>query len=262
MGAEGRAGGRQRRIGGRVPASERTETLRAETPHGELVLQLRAEPPGGASLILAGAFLMDSDLSLSEEELARRALAEIPRSRARRGLRALVAGLGLGLTLRELLRERAIAQVVVIELFAELVAWNRTRLSAINGHALADPRVSCLITDLREYLVLPPSGEPARFDLLLFDIDNGPTWLSLPGNAWLYSREGLEAVRRAVAPGGVAAFWASEPAPAFEAELEEMGLPWARECIVPPAGPGERRLEYTLYFVRPGVDEGEATGGA
>jgi hypothetical protein len=134
------------------------ESRRAATPWGELVLQIRPGPPPSAALILAGLFLMDSESGASERALAQRGLARlsairagwanraIPASRgddpAQVAVRALIGGLGLGITLRALLDDPLVRQVQVVELFEELVAWNRQHLGFLNGGALDDPRVS------------------------------------------------------------------------------------------------------------------------
>jgi len=252
------------------------ETLRADTPHGELVLQLRGGARPGAALFLAGSILMDSDLAASERELARRGLAALEEARqsdgapggeAResgdgpgeamggaprraRGCSVLVAGLGLGLTLEELLSLRGVGRIEVVEIFAPLVDWNRGPLAPLNGRALADPRVGVRVGDLREFLEADLRGA-ARYDLLLLDIDNGPTWLSLAGNSWLYEREGLERLRAHTAPRGVIAFWATEASAPFEDVLRRTAWgAWRRETIRCPLGDGQRVLEYTLYLLR------------
>ena len=226
------------------------DRVRAETPYGELVLQVRRTGRPSAALILAGTFLMDSDVSVSEEALARRALAaHAAQAAGGPPLRVLVAGLGLGITLRELLASERVAEVVVVEILAPLVEWNRTHLAALNGQALADPRVTCVVEDVRHILAPPPGPAVPRYDLLLFDTDNGPTWLSIPANAWLYEPEGLRCMEQWLAPGGVAAFWATEKSAAFAEVLARCALTW-REEIIGWEDPGSgRRLEYALYLV-------------
>lgn len=236
-------------------ATPETRTYRAATAAGELVLQIRATTPPSASLILEGMFLIDSDSAESERELARLGLEALRRARGRgatraagRGARVVVGGLGLGITLRALLDRMGEGSVTVVEVFDPVVAWNRGPLAALNGDALRDPRVSCFVGDLREFLTRGPDADP--FDLLLLDIDNGPTWLALPSNAWLYSREGLEALHARIAPGGVAAFWATERAPDFEAQLADLSWgAWSYASVRTPVRPGEPPLECWIYFV-------------
>ncbi|MCK4412267.1 MAG: hypothetical protein KAY32_01860 [Candidatus Eisenbacteria sp.] len=254
-----------------------TRSLRAQTPWGELALQLRSAPHPGAALILDGAFLMDSDAAESERRLAQRGLAvwegrrahqgpDVQEgSRSQPGCRVMVAGLGLGLTLRALLAQPGVARVDVVELFPQVVAWNRRELAELNGRALADARVSVHVGDLRGFLeAARRGGRPAglgAYYLVLLDIDNGPTWLSLPANAWLYDPEGFARLQAVLAPGGLVAYWATEPCPEFEALLEarvaEDGgqSAWSRESVVyepegmdRTLGPG-RRMESYLYFL-------------
>ena len=228
-----------------------TQTYRASTSAGELVLQVRGTTPPSASLILEGMFLIDSDSAESERELARLGLEALQRARGRGraasgDVRVVVGGLGLGITLRALLDAMGEGGVTVVEVFDPVVAWNRGPLVALNGDALRDPRVSCFVGDLREYVT---QGSDA-IDLFLLDIDNGPTWLALPSNAWLYSRVGLEALHARLAPAGVAAFWATERAPDFEARLADLPWgAWSYASVRTPVRPGEPPLECCVYFV-------------
>jgi hypothetical protein len=53
------------------------------------------------------------------------------------------------------------------------------------------------------------SGAP--YDAILLDVDNGPEGLIRRANDALYNLKGLRAIRRALRPGGVLAFWSSGP---------------------------------------------------
>lgn len=232
-------------------ATPETRTYRAATTAGELVLQLRGTNPPSASLILEGMFLIDSDSAESERELAWLGLEALNRARgrgsaARDRLRVVVGGLGLGITLRALLERMGEGSVTVVEVFEPVVEWNRGPLAGLNGGALRDPRVTCFVGDLRTYL----TREPDAADLFLLDIDNGPTWLALPSNAWLYGGEGLAALRARMAPAGVAAFWATERAADFEARLADLPWgTWSYASVRVPVRPGEPPLECWIYFV-------------
>jgi spermidine synthase len=231
-------------------AAPETRTFREPTPAGDLVLQIRGGERASASLILEGMFLIDSDGAESERAMAWLGLEALRRVRGGAGpgpARVLVGGLGLGITLRELLGQPGVGFVQVVEVFEAVVRWNRGPLVALNGGALRDGRVSCAVGDLREFFTAPPD---AGFDLLLLDVDNGPTWLALPSNAELYTRAGLERMRRHMAPRGVAAFWATERAPDFEARLAELPWgEWSRASVDAPVRPGEPPLECQLYFL-------------
>lgn len=238
------------------------QTLRSTTPWGELILQIRVRPPRSASLILEGTFLMHSESGASERALATRGLEllrsgwggerdpDAPQIRPR----VLVGGLGLGITLAEVVRDPDVRQVCVVEVFEPLIEWNRRHLGFLNRGALDDSRVSCQVGDLLELTPGDPesAGMPGPFDLLLLDIDNGPTWLSLPSNAGLYAADGLRGLLGWIAPGGLAVFWAQEPASDFETSLAGMdGIRWRREAVVWHPSRDDRQVEDFLYFVSP-----------
>ncbi len=61
-----------------------------------------------------------------------------------------------------------------------------------------------------------------QFDLILLDIDNGPTFLAVPENERLHTNEGLALLRTRLAPGGVAVFWARERCAEFERRLDAL----------------------------------------
>ena len=46
---------------------------------------------------------------------------------------------------------------------------------------------------------------------MLLDVDNGPEGLIRKANDALYDTKGLQAIRRALRPGGVLAVWSSGP---------------------------------------------------
>jgi spermidine synthase len=200
----------------------------------------RATAPGGEELLLrrrgaafeiriGGRELMSSRGFASEQEMARLACAAIGR---RAAPRVLIGGLGMGYTVRAALDAlRPDAKLVVAELVAAVVAWNRFPLAPLAGAPLADPRVVVREADAAAVL-RDPGG---RFDAILLDVDNGPDWVTVAANAWLYAAEGLAAARAALAPGGVLAVWSADPSPAFLARLRQAGFA-ARAVTVPARG--------------------------
>lgn len=232
-----------------------TLVLREQTPWGELVLRIEGGARPVVRLILEGTFLMDSESVASERALAHRGLARwrefSGRPRAKASPRVLVGGLGFGITLRAALESQA-ASVVVVELFEPLIGWNRTHLAALDGRALADPRVRCLRGDLIELLA---SGGPLAdpFDLMLLDIGNGPSWLSREENAALYSADGLPRVVVRLNPDGTAVFWATERASDFEACLTQASaagrIEWGWEEVAAEPARGQRVPPDILYWV-------------
>ena len=213
------------------------EIDREPTPLGVLTLERYQAPDGqvGYQVALDGAFLMATHGAHSERALA--PIAHSRLGRPARGLAALVGGLGAGHTLRAALDLPGVARVVVAEIGAKVVDWNRRYFADANGHAVDDPRVAVRVADLRDVL----AASPGAFDLMLLDVDNGPGWLAAPGNARLYDAEGAALCRRALRPGGVCAVWSPCRNPGFFQTFaavfpgadEVDTRPWANEVNEP-----------------------------
>ncbi|MEZ4336048.1 MAG: hypothetical protein R3B82_05425 [Sandaracinaceae bacterium] len=207
---------------------------RRETPRGEWVLRERRAPDGVVFEVIAnGTFLMDSREAASERALADLALGE------RRGAHVLVAGLGLGFTLRACLAH-APSHVEVVELEPALVDWVRGPVAAVLGDPLEG--VAVTIGDVWDAL----ADRRARFDAVLLDTDNGPSWLVHDDNARLYEDDGLERAAAALRPGGVLAIWAAATEPALLGRMDRR-LARAREERVEVTREG-RHLDYFLYL--------------
>lgn len=180
----------------------------APTELGELVLRRRRTVAAGDEWVyevkLAGRFLMSSLNTASERELATRALARLSGD----GLRVLVGGLGLGYTAAAALQDPRVAQVDVVELLPQVVAWHRKGLVPLGPSLCADARCRFVLGDCLQQLRQP--GE--SYDAILVDIDDSPIHLLDEGHAAFYTVDGLRQVRRRLRPGGVFALWTSLPA--------------------------------------------------
>ncbi len=156
----------------------------------------------------------------------------------------LIGGLGLGYTLRAALdRLPPHAHVTVAELLPEVIAWNRGPLAPYAGHPLADPRVSVANADVAALL---RSAEPASFDAILLDTDNGPDSVMLAGNAWLYQPATLRLIRRTLCPSGVLAVWSADPSPRFEHSLRDTGFQWRAHEVAARGAPDDPL--HTIYL--------------
>jgi len=197
---------------------EYREVDRERTALGVLVLRRYQAETGetGYEILLDGAFLMASHGSHAERAMA--GLAHRRLAPGSRGLAVLVGGLGAGHTLRAALDLPDVDRVVVAEIGAKVVDWNRRFFAEANGHAVDDPRVEVVIADLAAVI----ADRPGAFDLILLDVDNGPGWLAAPANAGLYTAEGITAWRRALRPHGALAVWSPQPNPDFEAVLRSV----------------------------------------
>jgi spermidine synthase len=177
-----------------------------QTARGELVLRRAGEH---FEVIASGTFLMDTRDGRSERALVREAIA------GKRGPRILLGGLGVGFSLDEALSAGAAREVVVVELEPAVVEWAATHLSGLNPRGLDDPRARLIVGDLWDALVTLEG----RFDAICIDIDNGPGWLVHPGNAVIYTDEGLRRLAGLLLPAGRLAVWAAAAEPAFEERL-------------------------------------------
>jgi spermidine synthase len=198
------------------------------------------EHDGAYCIRLNGQDLMHSSVTASEirlGELAADTLSNQPDSLT------LLGGLGLGFTLKSLLAKSGPgAKVQVAELIPQIVDWNRNLLAHLNGRLLDDPRVEVLSLDVWRVI---EDAEPARYDALVLDIDNGPTAMVQKQNARLYSRAGLEQVASVLKPNGRALFWSARPDPAFAKRLARAGF--AVEVVPAPLYAAAKRCAVSIY---------------
>lgn len=176
------------------------------------------EHDGSYSIRVDGATLMSTRQHASEERLAELACAHL---KGKPGARILIGGLGFGFTLRAALSAVGPdSTVVVAEILAAVIAWNRNPAFHLAVDCMEDPRVIVLHRDVRE-VIREARGD---FDSIILDVDNGPAALSTDSNSRLYSRAGLQSARIALRPGGCAAFWSEAPDPAFERLMSSAGF--------------------------------------
>lgn len=189
----------------------------ARTPDGgNLTL---TEHDGSFCIRLGGRELMHSKASVSELTLGEVGTAMLERGKP---ATVLIGGLGLGFTLRSVLeRTGPEVAVEVAELLPAIVEWNREHLAALNGALLADPRVAVRVGDVFD---LVRRAEPASYDAILLDIDNGPAAMVHAANARLYAASGLRKLVTSLAPGGRLVVWSAGEERAFEQRLRQAGF--------------------------------------
>ena len=158
---------------------------------------------------------MSSRTHVSEESLASSALARVRVPRF-----VLVGGLGLGFTLRAVLdRLPRDATVLVSEFVPALVAWNHTHVAHLAGRPLDDPRVRAILRDVFDVI-----SESTALDVILLDVDNGPTRIAHAANARLYGESGARACWAALRPSGVLALWSAAEDARYASTLERAGF--------------------------------------
>lgn len=169
---------------------------------GEKEVQLQRSLIDGRwqyELIVNGVFIMASYNALSSIELSRLPLSEQDWQGCRPEV--LVAGLGLGYTVREACSFTNVGLIDVVEINENVVALNRGPLTEINGNCLADPRVRVFEQDFFDYI-----GSCARkYDLICMDIDNGPMQLARNENSRVYLGGFFRRVKDRLRTGGM--FW-------------------------------------------------------
>ena len=181
-------------------------------------------------ILVDGVELMQSHVHGSEEVMVEMALqnwegAGVPR--------VLVGGLGMGYTLRavlDLLPPQG--RVEVSEVLPKVIEWNRGVLGPLAGHPLDDPRVVVREGDLWDLLVEP--AEP--WDIVLLDVDNGPSAFTLESNHRLYGAIGVTMLRDALRSRGVLVVWSSYQDPKFEQRLKKAGLKVRAQADGSPRG--------------------------
>jgi spermidine synthase len=176
------------------------------------------EHDGSYTIRVDGATLMSTRQHASEERIAELACAHLT---GKRRARVLIGGLGFGFTLKAALSALAPdAAVVVAEILAAVIAWNRNPSFNLAAEAMEDPRVTVLNQDVAEVIRASRGG----FDSIILDVDNGPAALSADSNNRLYNRVGLQLARTALRPEGCLAVWSVAPDPVFERLMTSVGF--------------------------------------
>ncbi|MEP7149875.1 MAG: spermidine synthase [Acidobacteriota bacterium] len=184
-----------------------------KTPLGDLTLRRRVEPLWDNREVfevkLGDEYLMSSLFTESERKLAKFGLASLEGE-----LDVVVGGLGLGYTAAEVLKNKKVERLLVIDLFQAVIDWHRDGLVPIGNVLAKDSRCELRQADFFE---LARTGFDAnvpdkKFDAVLLDIDHSPEHLLNPSNKSLYTSEGLRSILNQIKPGGSFALWSDDPA--------------------------------------------------
>jgi spermidine synthase len=219
---------------------EYDEVARAESERGEVVLRQRRAESGPVvhELRVNGVYVMDDRETASERALASRALELVDDPR-----HVLVGGLGLGFTTREVLADRRVEKVVVVELEEALIDWMRDGTIASGPELLADERLTVVPGDIRERVA---EVVTTAYDLVLLDVDNGPGNLVHTSNDAIYQEPFLTRIGEILTPTGAVVVWSANDAPDLEQSMRAAFGNVTR--IEHPVRLQERDEHYLLYL--------------
>ena len=190
--------------------------------------------------------LMNSRVHSSELALAELGCAHIQGSE---NSKVLVGGLGMGFTLAAALKATTMSsQVLVAELVAEVIEWNKGPLGESAGRPLDDNRVLVHLGDVAElFKTKQVKTKQATYDSILLDVDNGPEGFTHADNNNLYSIESLQAIRQTLNPDGVLAIWSAWHDPKFTQQLKNARFQVDVKTVRAHKGKGSR---HTIYLAR------------
>jgi spermidine synthase len=204
----------------------------------EGVLELRQRGESDYLIVIGGRVLMNSHARKSEEALATLGLGGVDAKRV------LVAGLGMGYTLRAALDALPASgvEVVVCEIDRHIVDWCKGPLAAATNNALGDPRVKLEVTDVAARI----AHSKNTFDAILLDLYEGPNAASQRKDDPFYSPHALVRTRAALRPGGVLAVWSEDADAPFAKRFVTAGF------VVKPHSIGAGGRKHVVYVGRRG----------
>lgn len=207
----------------------------APTPLGEVSLRRRREPTSGADVYevkLGEEYLMSSQFTLGETELARLALQRLDRD----ALDVVVGGLGLGHTADAVLADERVRALVVVDALAPVLSWHRRGLVPLGSRLVGDARCRLVHGDFFA-LTAGAGWDPERpdrlFDAILVDIDHSPRHRLVEQSGLdFYSVASTVRLAGRLRPGGVYALWSNDPPDdSYVAVLTEVFADVAAEVV-------------------------------
>lgn len=224
------------------------------TPIGALSLRRRRDMRLGAEvyeILLGQEFLMTSLFTASERALGRLGTAACSAPRPE----IVVGGLGLGYTAQAVLEHAAVADLLVVEYLAPVIAWHEAGVLPLGRALPDDPRCRLVEGDFFALAMgeegFDPEAPGRRFDAVLADIDHAPDHLLDARSESFYRPEGLRALKRQLKPGGVFGLWSNERTDArFLDRLgTAFGEAWAEPVIFDNPYTG-KPFTQTVYLAR------------
>jgi spermidine synthase len=138
------------------------------------------------------------DATSGGDMLTQRLLAHVPFLVSANPGKALVIGLGSGVTASAALTHDP-ASVTAVEISPEVVDAARRFFAEANQHVLENPKLNLVIGDARQHVLAAKD----RYDVIISEPSN--PWMA--GVSALFTREFFESVRERLSPGGVFCQW-------------------------------------------------------
>lgn len=206
-------------------------------------------------VLVDGRRVMRSDARRAEKQLVDLALAPLGQ---RDDITVVLAGLGMGFTLRALLDAPGVQRVDVVEASRAVVDWEARHFAGLNGDALKDPRVKLHAMDLAAFVKsvrtrnvdVPAPDQSGGWLALVLDMDEGPERVSRAGNEAFYGDEGIERLETVLRPGGVLALWSAAREPALLQRMHAR-MKNVAEIVVPVDVDDQSSLDYVYRGRRP-----------
>jgi spermidine synthase len=206
-------------------------------------LELRQRGERDFLIMIGSQVLMNSLANRSEVVLGQLGCGHL---KGKPHARVLVAGLGMGCTLRGVLDTLpADAQVVVAELNPVVPEWCRGPLAPLTDGAVSDPRVALEVCDVTPLIGrAAAAGGADRFDAIVLDLYRGPHARTHRTSDPFYGSRAIEAMRTALTPGGMLAVWGENYDEGYVQRLRNAGF------TVTTERPGRGGLRHVVFLAR------------
>ncbi len=153
----------------------------------------------GRILVLDGEIQSaEADEELYHELLVQPAMVLHPNPR-----RVLIVGGGEGASLREVLRNKNVTSVTMVDLDPKIIELSKEHLQAWHRGSFDDPRLNLVVAEGRDFI----TNDTAKYDVVIIDVvdleEDGPAKA-------IYTREFYQLLKARLAAGGVIAVQAME----------------------------------------------------
>ena len=184
------------------------------TPLGNVSLRRRRQLKLNKDVyevILNDEHLMSNLFIASEVALAKIPLDEIKC----KSPNILVGGLGLGYTAKEVLSNKNVKSLTIIEYLEPVISWHKQGILPIEKLLFEDPRCDIILGDFFKSVFekkgFDPNIHDRKFDGIFLDIDHAPDFYLNSSHAKFYTIEGMEKVCSHLNDDGLFSLWSNNP---------------------------------------------------